>query len=66
MSQINLAKRFPPSKPCSCDICLGYCQRPGWWTVEEAAKAIEAGYADRMMLEMSPELTFGVLSPAFK
>ena len=24
------------------------------------------GYAGRMMLEMSPELTFGVLSPAFK
>jgi hypothetical protein len=45
---------------------LSYCQRPGWWTVEEAARAVEAGYADRMMLEISPELTFGVLSPAFK
>ena len=66
MSRINLAKKFPPSKPCSCKICLGYCQRPGWWTVEEAARAIEAGYANRMMMEMSPELTFGVLSPAFR
>lgn len=66
MSHINLAKKFPPSKPCTCDICRGYCQRPGWWTVQEAEKAIEAGYASRMMLEMSPELTFGVLSPAFK
>lgn len=27
---------------------------------------MEAGFASRMMLEMSPELTFGVLSPAFK
>lgn len=66
MSHINLAKRFPPSKPCRCDICRSYCRRPGWWTVEEAARAIRAGYAQRMMLEMSPELTFGVLSPAFK
>ena len=27
---------------------------------------MDEGYADRMMMEMSPELTFGVLSPAFK
>jgi hypothetical protein len=27
---------------------------------------VEAGYGDRMMLEVAPELTFGVLSPAFK
>jgi hypothetical protein len=66
MSSISLVKRFPPSEPCCCDICLSYCKRPGWWTVEEATRAIEAGYAERMMLEMSPELTFGVLSPAFK
>ncbi len=66
MSRINLAKKFPPSQPCSCEICLTYCQRPGWWTVAQASRAVEAGYADRMMLEFSPELTFGVLSPAFK
>ena len=40
--------------------------RPGWWTVAEAARAMVAGYGPRMMLELSPELTFGVLSPAFK
>ena len=40
--------------------------RPGWWTVEEAEIAIKVGYADRMMLEISPEKDFGVLSPAFK
>jgi len=40
--------------------------RPGWWTVEEATCALEAGYANLMMLEVAPELTFGVLSPAFK
>lgn len=61
-----LLKRFPPSEPCSCEICLGYCVRPGWWTVEEATRALAAGYGDRMMLEIAPELTFGVLSPAFK
>ena len=27
---------------------------------------MKAGYAGRMMLEISPELTFGVLSPAFR
>lgn len=66
MSSINLIKRYTPSKPCSCAICLSYCERPGWWTVEQAARAIDAGYAHRMMLEISPELTFAVLSPAFK
>jgi hypothetical protein len=66
MSHSSLEKRFPPSQPCSCRICLSYCQRPGWWTVEQAGRALKAGYADRMMLEISPERTFGVLSPAFK
>jgi len=66
MSKFTLVKRFPPSEPCSCDICLNYCRRPGWWSIEEATRAMEASYAGRMMLEMSPELTFGVLSPAFK
>ena len=65
MGKINLKKKYPPSEPCSCEICLDYCQRPGWWSVDEAAAAINAGYADRMMLEISPELTFGVLAPAF-
>jgi len=27
---------------------------------------MHAGYANRMMLEMAPDLSFGVLSPAFK
>ena len=62
----TLPEKYPPSEPCACDICLSYCARPGWWTVEEATRALEAGYEDRMMLEIAPELTFGVLSPAFK
>lgn len=62
----SLAERYPPSKSCSCAVCVSYCRRPGWWTVEEAARAIAAGYASRMMLEMSPDRTFGVLSPAFR
>jgi hypothetical protein len=66
ISYNRLSVKYPPSDPCSCDICKGYCVRPGWWTVEEAKKAIEAGFANRMMLEISPEQNFGVLSPAFK
>lgn len=63
---IPLAQAFPPSPPCDCDICKGYCLRPGWWTVEEAAMAIKAGYGSRMMLEISGDLKFGVLAPAFR
>lgn len=62
----SLVEKYPPSEPCACEICLTYCARPGWWTVGEAAHATDAGYGDRMMLEISPELTYGVLSPAFK
>ena len=62
----SLKERYPPSEPCSCEICRSYCIRPGWWTVEEASAAIKAGYGNRMMLEISPDMTFGVLSPAFK
>jgi hypothetical protein len=62
----GLKEKYPPSAPCSCEICRAYCRRPGWWTVEEAERAFEHGLAGRMMLEISPEGTFGVLSPAFK
>jgi len=62
----SLAQKYPASEPCTCDVCLGYCARPGWWTVEQAERALDAGYGERMMLEIAPELTFGVLSPAFK
>jgi hypothetical protein len=62
----NLKEKYPPSEPCSCETCVSYCQRPGWWTPEEAAGAISEGFAGRMMLEISPEHDFGVLSPSFK
>lgn len=61
-----LSEKYPPSEPCSCGICITYCLRPGWWTVEEAERAIAAGFHMRMMVEMSPGLAFGVLSPAFR
>ncbi|MHC1771249.1 MAG: hypothetical protein AB9907_05830 [Flexilinea sp.] len=64
--RLSLIYRFPPSEPCSCEICKAFCRRPGWWSVEEAKKAINAGYGNRMMLEMSPDFSFGVLSPAFR
>ncbi len=62
---LTLRQAFPPSPPCGCDVCKAYCMRPGWWTVEEAALAIKAGYALRMMLEVPRDLSFGVLAPAF-
>lgn len=62
----SLQQLFPPSDPCSCEVCRRYCLRPGWWTVDEAGAAIRAGYAERMMLELSPDRAFGVLSPAFR
>lgn len=61
-----LKERYPASEPCSCQTCVSFCRRPGWWTVLEASRAIDLGYADRMMLEVSPDHRFGVLSPAFK
>lgn len=61
-----LAEKYPPSDPCSCKICIDYCKRPGWWTVEEAGRAIDAGYSSRMMFEVSPDKSFGVLSPSFR
>jgi hypothetical protein len=61
-----IAKRYPPSQPCRCELCRSFCRRPGWWTVEEAGAAFLAGYGSRMMLEMAPDFSFGVLSPAFR
>jgi hypothetical protein len=66
INDLPLNEKYPPSEQCSCEICRYYCKRPGWWTVGEAKKAFYAGYGDRMMLEMSPDLAYGVLSPAFK
>ena len=63
---MDLAEKYPPSEPCSCETCFAYFARPGWWTVEEAYKAFDAGLGMRMMLEAAPERTFGVVSPAFK
>lgn len=61
-----LVKRYPPSEPCSCKTCVSFCRRPGWWTVEEAGRAINAGLHNRMMLEISNDRSFSVLSPSFK
>jgi hypothetical protein len=62
----ELRDKYPDSQPCGCEICVGYCKRPGWWTLEEAAAAVEAGFGPRMMLEMSPDRSFGVLAAAIK
>jgi hypothetical protein len=65
-SQLRLEDRYPSSPPCNCEICRNYCLRPGWWTIEQASNAIKEGYSNRMMLEIAPEFTFAVLSPAFR
>ncbi len=62
----SLAEIYPPSEPCACEVCLSYCRRPGWWTVQQASSAMDAGYGRRMMLEISPDRRLGVLSPAFR
>lgn len=63
---LELLKKYPPSQSCDCSVCRSYCRRPGWWTVEQARNALRAGYGGRMMLELSPEQDYGVLSPALK
>lgn len=62
----RLYRKYPPSEPCGCDVCRAYCARPGWWTVEQAERAFTAGLGCRMMLEIAPDWSFGVLSPAFR
>ncbi len=62
----RLQEIYPPSEPCSCEICSRYCLRPGWWTPDEAEAVLRTDFAQRIMLEVSPERTFGVLSPAFR
>jgi hypothetical protein len=63
---LEIIRKYPPSQPCSCVRCVSYCSRPGWWLVKEAEACIAAGYGFRMMLEVSPERDFAVLSPAFR
>jgi len=64
--EYRLEDRFTPSPDCSCEICRSFCYRPGWWTVEQASEAMLAGYSNKMMIEISPDFKFAVLSPAFK
>ena len=61
----SLVEKYPPSAQCSCAICISYCRRPGWWTVEEAAAARQAGDGDSMVLEVGPGNAFRFLSPPF-
>jgi Fe-S-cluster containining protein len=43
---------LPNDTACACAICTSYCRNnPGWMLPEEAARAIAAGYADRLMLD---------------
>jgi hypothetical protein len=41
-----------PQTECKCEKCQSYCNyRPCWGTVEEIEKLINAGYANRLMLD---------------
>ena len=62
---MKLIELFPPSEPCQCEVCRSYCARPGWWTVKEFESVLLTPFYKRVMLEVAPEMTFGVLSPAF-
>jgi hypothetical protein len=62
----RLIRKYPPSEPCACEVCLAYCRRPGWWTVKEAQAAINAGLGGRMMLELSPDRRSAIVAPAFR
>mgnify|MGYP006967047274 CR=1 FL=1 len=65
MLKASLRKKYPPSPPCGCDICRSFCVRPGLWSVAQAGAALHGGLGGRMMLEVAPNRTFAVLSPAF-
>lgn len=57
---------------CTCEECVSCCKSyPGWFTPDEALRAIEAGFASRFMLDwFEPDSRLGnkerifVLSPA--
>ena len=66
MAHNKLLEKYPPSAPCDCQICRYFCNRPGWWSVDQARMAIRCGVSDKMMMEIAPEKTFAVLSPAFR
>lgn len=61
----TMSELFPPSASCHFDVRQS-CQRTGWWTVEEAQRAMKNGLSLRMMLDVSPDLSYGVLSPAYR
>ncbi len=61
----TMLQLLPPSAACCYEVHKN-AHRTGWWAVEEAKKAIEAGLSPRMMLEVSPDLSYGVLSPAYR
>lgn len=40
---------LPPA--CKCSRCASYCDRPGWPTPDEAEHLMDAGHAERLMLD---------------
>lgn len=56
------------TKPCTCQTCVRACEKyPGWMTPEEAEKAIDAGYAPKLMIDWLSDFEDGnveVLAPA--
>lgn len=35
MTPKQIRKKWPATLPCSCDRCVSYCQRPGWFLPDE-------------------------------
>lgn len=64
-SQEELLSRQPPA--CTCQVCSDNCCLPCWGTPADIRKLIDAGYGDRLALEIwrsKPLLEF--LTPALK
>lgn len=63
MKKLDLAKL--PTPTCSCLVCKRMCRRPCWPTPKEAEALIQAGFADRLMLDYHRDLKGPILSPAY-
>lgn len=69
-NHMNIAIR--DTTPCQCPKCVKLCTRnPGWFTPDEAVRAIATGLADQLMLDwLEPDSSYNitekiwVLSPA--
>lgn len=52
MTADEIRQKWPATEDCSCDECVGYCERPGWFLPDEVRVAAEyLGLSLREMFE---------------